>query len=117
MKENTKLIESGPNSKTSLSKWPVVRVGHFVKIPFQFSLQNSLFFDTKLLKVNRHLETNTPRVHRMSQCYRVKKNILKKDRAQLCFRNKGVQLLLNKNMYHFHEPLRSCEAAAILRVI
>lgn len=59
MKENTKLIESGPNSKTSLSKWPVVRVGHFVKIPFQFSLQNSLFFDTKLLEVNRQLETNT----------------------------------------------------------
>lgn len=72
MKENTKLIESGPNSKTSLSKWPVVRVGHFVKIPFQFSLQNSLFFDTKLLKVNRQLRP-TPRVHRMSQCYRVKK--------------------------------------------
>lgn len=48
MKENTKLIESGPNSKTSLCKWPTVRVGHFVKIPFQFSLQNSLFFDTKL---------------------------------------------------------------------
>ena len=41
MKEKTKLIESGPNSKTSLYKWPVVRVGHFVKIPFQFSLQNS----------------------------------------------------------------------------
>ena len=59
MKENTKLIESGPNSKTSLCKWPFVRVGHFVKIPFQFSLQNSLFFDTKLLKVNRQLETNT----------------------------------------------------------
>ena len=59
MKENTKLIESGPNSKTSLCKWPIVRVGHFLKIPFQFSLQNSFFFDTKLLKVNRQLETNT----------------------------------------------------------
>ena len=23
----------------------------------------------------------------------------------------------NKNMWYFHEPLRSCEAAAILRVI
>lgn len=116
MKENTKLIESGPNSKTSLCKWPVVRVGHFVKIPFQFSLQNSLFFDTKLLKVNRHLDTNTKGPSYVS-VLQSKKNILKKDRAQLCFRNKGVQLLLNKNMYHFHEPLRSCEAAAILRVI